>query len=141
MKKSADAVHKCIEQRVADFVQKPVDHLEPLQVVWYRHGQEYKPHMDYFPKWLEGSEEQLKRGGQRLATLFAYLNNVPPQHGGHTIFPIMKLEVPAVKNDAAFWYDVKPDGMDDERTLHGGAPVQHCEKWGMNVWVRQEVFV
>lgn len=37
-------------------------------------------------------------------TLFGYLNSVDPNHGGQTDFRYLNLSVPAVKNNAVFWY-------------------------------------
>jgi hypothetical protein len=46
MARSQDVVMECIEQRAADFVGIDREQLEGLQVVWYRIGQQYRPHFD-----------------------------------------------------------------------------------------------
>jgi prolyl 4-hydroxylase len=138
--RSQDAVVQCVEGRASYISQKPVENIEPLQVVWYRDGQEYQPHYDFFPPGSDGADRELQRGGQRMITLFVYLNTVPEGHGGETVFPNLDMKVPAKKNDAAFWYDVDIDGKEDERTFHGGAPVHGSEKWGLNIWIRQGAF-
>ena len=35
-----------------------------------------------------------------------------------------------MQNAAAFWYNMKPSGDLDMRTLHAGCPVLLGEKWG-----------
>lgn len=131
LQKSHDAVVKCIENRASYISQMPIDNIEPLQVVRYREGQEYKPHFD----WFSNKDFQ---NGQRVITLFVYLNTVPEEKGGSTAFPELDLKIPANKNDAVFWYDTNIDGNGDERTLHAGTPVLGAEKWGLNIWIRDK---
>jgi prolyl 4-hydroxylase len=139
LNKSHDAVVKCIENRASYISQIPVENIEPLQVVRYREGQEYKPHFDWFSDNVDnGENEILERDGQRIITLFVYLNSVPEEKGGSTAFPELDLKVPANKNDAVFWYDTDVFGKGDERTLHAGSPVYGAEKWGLNIWIRNK---
>jgi prolyl 4-hydroxylase len=136
-----DPVVECIEQRASLLTQKPLNTIEPLQVVWYRHGQKYEPHHDAFLRSNPESESELSQCGQRETTLFVYLNTVPESQGGHTSFPELSLKVPATKNDAAYWYNVQVNGEDDLRVLHGGDPVygsDDVEKWGLNIWIREK---
>ncbi len=83
----------------------------------------------------------MSRGGQRQVTIFAYLNSVDPKNGGQTIFPNIGLNVTAVKNKAAFWFDVDTNGNDDPRTLHAAALVINDVKFGLNIWIRQKEFI
>ena len=140
LKRGQDAVVACIEGRASSLTGFPTVNIESLQVVWYRSGQEYRPHFDYFPPGSAGTERELSRGGQRMVTLFVYLNTVPERNGGATVFPVLNVTIPAVKNTAAFWYDMTPDGKEDARTLHGGAAVSDFEKFGLNIWIRQGEF-
>jgi hypothetical protein len=43
LERSQDDVVSCIEQRMSYFSNKPTPNIEPLQIVWYRNQQEYKP--------------------------------------------------------------------------------------------------
>ncbi len=126
-----------IEQRIAYFLDWPVDHGEGLQILRYRPGAEYRPHHDYFDPAHAGSKTILARGGQRVATLVMYLNT--PTGGGATTFPDAGLEVMPVRGNALFFsYD---RAHPCTGTLHGGAPVLAGEKWVATKWLRQGVFV
>ena len=42
------------------------------------------------------------------------------------------------KNDAIFWYNIRPDGMDlNRQTLHAGCPVTTGSKWVANKWIHE----
>jgi prolyl 4-hydroxylase len=134
--KSADNVIRCIEERASFFSNISVADSEPLQVVWYTEGQEFKPHHDYI------SEKDLKhdywtRFGQRYVTILVYLNE--PDEGGSTVFPKLNLDFKPKKNSAVFWYNVGLNEEEDERTLHGGAPVKGGEKYAINIWQRKMI--
>jgi prolyl 4-hydroxylase len=139
--KSQDDVVQCIEERASKFSSIPPENIEPLQVVWYREGQKYEPHFDYFPPGTPGASQYTERGGQRLITFFVYLNTVPSGAGGETAFPKLDLKVAPIENDAVFWYDVTSNNGEDPRTLHGGSPLGAGEKWGLNIWIRERAFV
>ncbi len=85
-----------------------------------------------------GQAQAIEERGQRVATFFTYLNNVPVDNGGETDFPkIFKLKVRPRKNTAVLWFNIRANGREDPRVLHAGLPVQgDLEKWGMNIWVR-----
>lgn len=125
-----------VEQRIAELLNWPVDNGEGLQVLHYRPGGEYKPHYDYFPPEQSGSAVQMRVGGQRIATLIMYLNEVPG--GGATIFPNVGLDVAPRKGTAVWFSYCNSDGQLDSQTLHGGAPVLTGEKWIATKWLRQQ---
>lgn len=132
------AILREIEQRIYQVTQIPVEHGEGLQVLHYDLGGEYQPHYDYFTVSMPGGAETLARGGQRVATFIMYLNT--PAKGGETIFPLAKVKVFPKKGNAVLFYNVTPDGMDDPRSFHGGAPVLEGEKWIVTKWLRAGVF-
>lgn len=125
-----------IEARIAALVDWPIENGEGLQILRYRPGAEYKPHYDYFDPSQAGTPTILKRGGQRVATLVAYLNT--PERGGATTFPDVNLEVAPVKGNAVFFSYDRAHPM--TKTLHGGAPVLAGEKWVATKWLREGRF-
>ncbi|MCL7031285.1 hypothetical protein MKW94_013152 [Papaver nudicaule] len=105
-----------IEKRISVFSQVPVENGELVQVLRYEKNQYYKPHHDYFSDtelffhtcfvlvfvslslsqiWFINAvlcwvQFNLKRGGQRIATVHMYLSdNV---EGGETYFPMFNLK-------------------------------------------------
>ena len=123
-----------IEARIADLTSLPIENGEPIQILHYMPGAEYKPHFDYFDPKLAGNEKVLAMGGQRIATLIMYLNDV--ESGGSTIFPDIGLDVLPHKGNAVFFAYSSERGELDARTLHGGSPVASGEKWIATKWIR-----
>ncbi|MFC3148874.1 2OG-Fe(II) oxygenase [Piscinibacterium candidicorallinum] len=132
------ALHTRIEKRISELLGWPVEHGEGLQILHYNIGGEYKPHYDYFHHDRPGEAEQLKTGGQRIATLVMYLNDV--EAGGGTIFPELGLETMPKKGNAIYFAYGGMDGTLDSRSLHGGAPVERGEKWIATKWIRQRPY-
>lgn len=131
------ALVRRIEDRLAALANWPLENGEGLQILRYGVGAEYRPHLDYFNTSHPGTEAILKRGGQRVATLILYLNDV--QKGGGTGFPNLKLEVMPRRGSLLFFsYDSEDPA---EPTLHGGSPVVEGEKWIATKWLREGVFV
>jgi len=124
-----------IEQRIAELIDCPVENGEPLQVLHYTPGAEYKPHYDYFDPAQPGNETVLATGGQRIATLVIYLNDVLA--GGSTVFPALGLDVLPRRGSAVYFAYATESGETDPRTLHGGSPVLAGEKWIATKWLRQ----
>ncbi len=127
-----------IERRIAELVDLPLENGEPIQVLHYTPGAEYKPHWDYFDPALPGNEKVLAMGGQRVATLVMYLNDV--ESGGSTVFPEVGLDVLPRKGNAVYFAYATEDGQLDRRTLHGGSPVIAGEKWIATKWLRQREY-
>ncbi|MBO4121683.1 2OG-Fe(II) oxygenase [Cupriavidus gilardii] len=124
-----------LEARIAAVTGVPVEQGEGLQILNYKPGAEYQPHYDFFNPQRPGEARQLRVGGQRMATLVIYLNDVPA--GGATAFPKLGLRVNPVKGNAVFFAYLGEDGALDERTLHAGLPVEQGEKWIATKWLRE----
>ena len=123
---------------------KPVAHFEEPQLVRYKSGQAFGWHYDAVPP------TQLANGGQRLATLLVYLNDVPV--GGRTAFRDLQMggtdangsprrvEVEPKRGRAIIFFPSDADGMPDERTLHAGEPTND-EKWIAQLWLHERVYM
>ncbi|XAR48776.1 Procollagen-proline dioxygenase [Bertholletia excelsa] len=134
---------QAIEKRISVYSQIPVENGELIQVLRYEKNQFYRPHHDYFSDTFN-----LKRGGQRIATMLMYLSdNI---EGGETYFPVgnsgecscggkmMKgLCVKPVKGDAVLFWSMGLDGQSDPSSIHGGCEVLSGEKWSATKWMRQ----
>ncbi|MGA7781338.1 MAG: 2OG-Fe(II) oxygenase [Paraburkholderia sp.] len=124
-----------LEQRIAALMNWPVENGEGFQVLNYRVGAEYTPHFDYFPPQQAGSAVHTERGGNRVATMVLYLNDVP--NGGATYFPEAGISVAARQGRAVYFRYMNGYRQLDPLSLHGGAPVLVGEKWIMTKWVRE----
>ncbi len=128
------AVIAAIEQRIARVLGLAQARQEPMQILHYDVGGEYAPHYDYFDPALPGSQVPLTEGGQRVATLVMYLNDVGA--GGATVFPRLGIEVRPAKGNAVYFDNCDAHGAPESRALHAGAPVLSGEKWIATKWMR-----
>ena len=127
-----------LERRISELVAVPIENGEPIQVLRYLPGAEYKPHWDYFDPSHPGNAKVLALGGQRVATLVMYLNDV--ESGGSTVFPEIGLDVLPRRGNAVYFAYATEDGQLDRRTLHGGSPVIAGEKWIATKWLREAAY-
>lgn len=97
---------------------------EPLQILRYSPGQEYKPHVDALPG----------IANQRAWTVLVYLND--DYSGGETGFTELDLTVRGNPGDALVFRNISPDGRSDGRTRHAGLPVTSGVKWLATRWIR-----
>lgn len=119
---------KQVESRVAELMNIPISHAEPLQVLRYQPGEQYHPHFDYFTK---GNDVN-----NRISTLVMYLNDV--EEGGETYFPSLHFSVTPKKGSAVYFEYFYNDAHLNELTLHAGHPVAAGEKWVATQWMRRQ---
>mmetsp|Transcript_21060 Transcript_21060/g.34847 ORF Transcript_21060/g.34847 Transcript_21060/m.34847 type:complete len:389 (+) Transcript_21060:81-1247(+) len=118
----------------------PIEQMEEPQIVRYRPGEEFSWHYDEIPA------TELENGGQRVATLLAYLSNV--EIGGGTIFRYLKssdgkqqLTMKPQIGSALLFFPAFADGRADDRTLHKGEVVEgDTTKWITQVWIHQRAY-
>jgi len=134
-----NAVVQRVEQRIATLTGVPVDCGEPLQMLHYGVGGEYLAHQDFFDPADPGSQVLTRVGGQRIATLVIYLNNVA--EGGDTNFPELDLSVKPRRGSAVYFEYLNAAGQLDVRCLHAGTPVTRGDKWIATKWLRQSPYV
>ncbi|HEY2000240.1 2OG-Fe(II) oxygenase [Paraburkholderia sp.] len=134
-----DAFIERLDQRIAGLMNWPLENGEGLQILHYGTRGEYRPHFDYFPPDQPGSAVHTSRGGQRVATLIVYLNDVPD--GGETIFPEAGLSVAGKQGGAVYFRYMNGLRQLDPLTLHGGAPVRGGDKWIMTKWMREHAYI
>jgi prolyl 4-hydroxylase len=128
-----------LDARFSHLMNLPVDHGEGLQVLRYGPGTHSTPHFDFLVPRNEASEQSLRRSGQRISSLVAYLNDVAG--GGETTFPHAGLSVCPQRGNAVYFEYCNSRGQVDAASLHAGAPVTEGEKWAMTKWMRERPFV
>jgi prolyl 4-hydroxylase len=128
-----------LDARFSRIMNSPVDHGEGLQVLRYGPGTRSTPHFDFLVPRNAASEQSLRRSGQRVSSLVAYLNDVPG--GGETTFPRAGLSVCPQRGNAVYFEYCSSRGQVDAESLHAGAPVTAGEKWAVTKWMRQRRFV
>lgn len=117
------AVH-ALNRRIAAASGTAVGQGEPLQVLRYRPGQEYKPHSDALPGDVN----------QRVATMLVWLND--GFGGGETHFLASGLKVRGQIGDGLLFHNVRSDGRPDDAARHAGLPVTSGVKLIASRWIR-----
>ena len=121
------AVH-ALNRRIAAASGTAPEQGEPLQILRYPAGGEYKPHFDSVP----GATNQ------RALTTLVWLND--GYGGGETWFPEPKLALRGSPGDAVLFHNIGEDGARDRLSAHAGLPVTSGEKLIASRWIRQRTF-
>ncbi|MEO8141528.1 MAG: 2OG-Fe(II) oxygenase [Sphingomicrobium sp.] len=95
---------------------------EPLTILRYQPGQQYRPHHD------AGAQ------AARHWTALIWLND--DYEGGETDFPDVGLRVKGGVGDLLLFHNVTGDGTPDARMMHAGLPVTSGVKWMASRWIR-----
>jgi prolyl 4-hydroxylase len=99
---------------------------EPLHVLRYGPGQQYRPHHDAH---AFGAPEK-----RRIATALLYLNDA--YEGGETHFPEIGITVRGAVGDLLIFHNLAVDQLPDPRMTHAGLPISRGEKWLATRWIR-----
>ncbi len=121
-----DLVVRAINARLAHASGTTIDQGEPLTVLRYRPGQQYRPHLDT----IAGAKNQ------RIKTMIVYLNE--GFSGGETVFPALGMSIKPRGGDAILFDTVQGDGLPDQKTIHAGTPVLEGAKWIATRWIRAQ---
>ena len=121
-----DPVIHQLNRRLAAVSGTDVRQGEPLQVLRYRPGQEYKPHVDTLPF----------EANQRVATALCTLNQ--GYEGGETLFLDLDFQWKGARGDTLVFTNVTKDGRPDPRMRHAGRPVISGEKFLASRWIRAQ---
>lgn len=100
---------------------------EPLQILRYRPGQQYRSHHD-----------AVADDNQRIITMLVYLN--ADYTGGETAFFAPGLKLRGNVGDALLFRNADSAGRPDPAALHAGLPVTAGEKLIASRWIRERAF-
>lgn len=123
-----DLVVNALNRRIAAWSGTRPDQGEPLQLLRYRPGGEYKAHMDALPA----------EPNQRVLTALVYLSG--DYEGGETHFPNAGISFRGGMGAALLFRNAGPDGRPDPLSLHAGLPVTKGAKYLASRWIRAERF-
>jgi prolyl 4-hydroxylase len=99
---------------------------EPLQVLRYEPGQQYRNHSDALPG--------VSPAQQRVLTFLVFLNE--DFEGGETAFPHLGLKVRGRRGDGLLFRNASAQGIPEPRSLHAGLPVTRGVKHLASRWIR-----
>jgi len=133
-----DHVLEALERSISILTGTSMMHDEFPQILRYRVGEEFKPHVDYFNESGAGAYQSLALGGQRAQTVLIYLND--GYDGGATSFPALQLDVKAGRGDILHFRNLDADGRGNRESLHAGARVINGEKWLLSLWIRSSKY-
>lgn len=123
-----DLVIHALNRRIAAVTGTDYAAGEPLHVLRYTPGQEFRPHLDAIPG----------EANQRQWTAIVYLN--AGFGGGETDFPELGIRTLGGKGDGLVFRNATTDGIVDQRARHAGLPVTSGEKWVASRWIRQQPY-
>jgi len=117
-----------LNRRLATLTDTLVEQGEPLSVLRYTPGQEYRLHVDTLPGAVN----------QRIFTAIAYLND--GFSGGETFFAAGQLTVRPRAGDVLVFRNTLADGAPDPTSRHAGLPVRQGTKWIATRWIRRDPY-
>ena len=121
-----DLVVRALNRRIAAASGTEIAQGEPLTILRYRPGQQYRLHLDTIQD----------AANQRVATVLIYLNE--GYGGGETHFPASNLTITPRGGDAIVFRTLTRDGAIDQSSRHAGLPVTQGAKWLATRWIRAE---
>ena len=124
------AIH-ALNRRIAAATTTDVRAGEPVQVLSYAPGQQYREHSDALPN--------VAPGQQRVLTFLVYLDE--DYEGGETAFPALGLKVRGRRGDGLLFRSAANDGTPDPRAVHAGLPVTRGVKHVASRWIRAEPLI
>ena len=128
-----DNVVQSIKLKTADYLNIPITHIEPLQLLRYMKGERYLYHHDYLKSDTVTN--------QRVHTVLLYLNTLQPSDGGATSFFHHSLKIYPIEGNAVWFRNMNKDGKVLDTSLHSGEEI-HTDaiKYAINIWIRQHPY-
>jgi len=124
----------CMERLMAAAVGKALVHAEPMVILRYAPGQQYRWHRDYIQPASEEVRREIAAFGQRIHTGIVYLND--GFEGGETEFRDWGQSLRPRAGQCIGFSSVDAEGNLDASSIHRGAPVTQGEKWIGTLWFR-----
>ncbi len=123
-----DPVVRRVMERCLQYIDRPLDNCEKLQVLRYTPGGFYRPHQDVGKMMTN----------PRLYTFILALND--GYDGGETEFQNLDKSFRLKAGDMLFFETLDNYELMTSKALHGGKPVKNGEKWICNLWVHKHPY-
>ena len=118
--------------RAAMLTGMPYTWVENVYATRYGEGGLYNEHLDF------GDEYPV----DRYYTVLLYLNSLPDDQGGATVFPRLNVAVRPRVGRAVSWTNKNPDGSGHMENSHAAYPVTNGgEKWVIQFWFHRHPMV
>lgn len=128
-----DTIVQSIKLKTAQYLNIPITHIEPLQLLRYEKGERYLYHHDY----IRGHNIT----NQRVHTVLVYLNTLDASDGGATSFLHHSLKIQPVQGNAVWFRNSDDYGNTIDTSLHSGEEIRtDAIKYAINIWTRQHPY-
>jgi len=118
-----------VQERVTKLLQFPPEASEPVALLRYTEGQEYKNHYD-------ATAHQDSPNSGRIFTAVLYLND--DFSGGQTTFPRLTTTIQPKAGRLVIWGNKRPnDSVPHPLSLHAGEPVESGVKYIASFWIHR----
>lgn len=131
-----DFLHFLVQERISKACGLPRTHMEGYSVLFYRPGEEFSAHVDYYDTADLAGRREIQELGQRNLTFIIYLND--DYAGGETEFTELGLKHKGRAGEALYFVNADRNGKGDPRTRHAGLPTTSGNKWVLSQYVRDK---
>jgi|GEM_PF-6049751 len=108
---------------------------ERLTVLFYKTGDRYGVHADYFSDGLEEDPYHIEQSGERVATTLLSLHAA--ERGGATNFPHLEKAWSGTTGDILMFRNVQENGSPNPLSVHEGQVVEAGWKTLASLWIRE----
>ena len=123
-----------IDRRICEFIGIERRFSEMIQGQFYKVGEEFKSHTDFFEK--DQMQNFTKKNGQRTFTFMVYLNDV--EEGGETEFINLNRMFSPKQGTALSWNNLTSAGLVNHNTMHQAHPIKKGNKAVITKWFREK---
>jgi hypothetical protein len=131
-----NVIFASFERQVAATTGQRLIHAEPLVILRYQPGEQFKWHCDFISSTHQQAQEELKMFGQRVYTSISYLND--NFTGGETEFKFWQRQIKPQQGMVLSFANITPLGQVDKNSTHRGCPVLSGTKFVATSWYRSQ---
>jgi prolyl 4-hydroxylase len=123
-----------LEKKISNYIGIEKARSETSQGQYYKVGNEFKQHTDWFTRNTNEWDIHASKQGQRTWTFMIYLNEV--EQGGETEFIKLGTSIKPKQGMAVLWNNLYKNGQENGDTEHAGRPIINGEKFIITKWFR-----